>query len=319
MIKNVLVTGANGFVGKKACAYLAAHGFVVKAAVRGLTGSLSSELQQIKVGEIDGQTDWRQALEKVDAVVHLAARVHVMDDKTADPLAEYRKTNVEGTLNLARQALEYGAKRFVFISSIKVNGEYSLPGQPFKALDMPNPVGGYGLSKYEAECGLKQLVEKSALELVIIRPPLLYGPGVKANFYSLLRYVDLGLPLPLGAIQNRRSLLSVQNLADLIRVCLTHPSAAGQTFLASDGDAVSTPELLRSIAKTMCKPARLINIPQSTLSTLFKITGKEALVQRLCGDLEVDASATCQRLDWRPPVTFLQALADTVADYRAQQ
>ncbi|PPD05154.1 MAG: hypothetical protein CTY29_02520 [Methylobacter sp.] len=316
---NVLITGANGFVGKAVCSHLAANGFAVKAVVRKLSDDLPHDFPFIAVGEIDGQTDWQSALQKVDAVVHLAARVHVMDVKAADPLAEYRKTNVDGTLNLARQALEFGIKRFIYISTIKVNGEFSLPGQSFTAHDKVNPVGGYALSKFQAELGLKQLAEKSALEPVIIRPPLLYGPGVKANFQALLRYVELGLPLPLGAIHNRRSLLAVPNLADLIRVCLTHPAAAGQTFLASDSGAVSTTELLRLIANAMGKSSRLLPIPQDLLSLLLKLAGKADLAQRLCSDLEVDASLTSQRLQWAPPVGLMQALTETVAEYRAQR
>ena len=246
----VLVSGANGFVGRALCSYLATQGHGVAPVVR----RASCLAGEVIVGDIDGTTDWTAALAGCDAVVHLAARVHVMNDAAHNPLALFRATNLEATLNLARQAAQAGVKRFVFISSIKVNGEGR--DAPYRETDVPAPKEAYAISKWDAEQGLQRIAADTGLEVVILRPPLVYGPGVKANFMRLLRMVKRGWPLPLGAILNRRSLLYLGNFVDAIRVCVEHPTAGGQIFLLDDGEPVSTPELIRALARAMGRPAQ---------------------------------------------------------------
>jgi len=303
----ILVTGANGFIGRHLCAALTKKHGSVKAAMRN-TGDPTSNTATVAIGTIDGTTDWSMALQDIEVVVHLAARAHVMQDKAADPLAEFRKINVDGTLNLARQALEAGVKRFIFISSIKVNGEATAPGRPYRADDTPVPEDAYGISKREAEDGLRELCLNSTMEFVIIRPPLVYGPGVKGNFFSMMRWLDKGIPLPLASIQNRRSLVAVDNLVDLILACIDHPGAANQTFLASDGEDLSTPELLSKTAAALGKRARLLPVPPGVLNFAARCLGKTAAIQKLCGSLQVDIGKTRERLAWQPPVGVDQAL-----------
>jgi UDP-glucose 4-epimerase len=249
------------------------------------------------------------------AVVHLAARTHVTRDRADDPLAEFRRVNVEGTLNLARLAAAAGVRRFVFVSSIKVNGDHTLPGRPFTADDAPAPTDAYGLSKHEAEIGLRRVAHSTDLELVVIRPVLVYGPGVKANFLTMMRWVSRGVPLPLGAIHNKRSLVASSNLVDLIIVCLGHPAASGQTFLVSDGEDLSTTTLLRRLAKALGRPARLIPIPAALLSTGAGLVGKAAWARRLCGSLQVDIGKTRDLLGWNPPLKLDDALSKTAQHY----
>ena len=303
----VLVTGANGFVGRTLCGHLAEGGHIVVPVVRQACG-LSGE---VTVGNMNGETRWGSSLPACDAVVHLAARVHVMDDTSDNPLALYRATNTEATLNLARQAAQAGVKRFVFISSIKVNGEGR--DAPYRETDPPAPEDDYAVSKWEAEQGLQQIARETGLEVVILRPPLVYGPGVKANFRRLLDTVARGWPLPFGAIRNRRSLLYLGNFVDAIRACLEHPAAAGQTFLLDDGRPVSTPELVRAIAHAMGQPARLLPVPVGVLAFAGALLGKRAAVGRLPGSLHVDISAIRARLGWTPPYTMEAGLAATVA------
>ncbi|MDP1614764.1 MAG: SDR family oxidoreductase, partial [Methylococcales bacterium] len=254
----VLVTGASGFVGKSLCAELLNQGHGVVAAVRSI-GSVVKNAEIVTVGEIDGATDWTDAFNGADVVIHLAARVHVMKDTALDPLTEFRKVNVEGTLNLAQQAVKAGVKRFIFISSIKVNGEATLSpsfspvnvrgvSTAFSEVDIPNPQDAYGISKFEAEQGLLLIAQQTGLEVVIIRPPLVYGAGVKANFASMMRAVKRGIPLPLGAIHNKRSFVYVGNLVSFIIKCMDHPAAANEVFLVSDGHDLSTTELLQACA-----------------------------------------------------------------------
>jgi nucleoside-diphosphate-sugar epimerase len=259
-------------------------------------------VSEVLVGPIDGQTTWANALAGVDVVFHAAARVHVMADSSADHLAEFRLVNVAGTLNLARQALASGVRRFVFVSSVKVNGEETLPGQAFTESDVPAPLDPYGQSKHEAELGLRQLAADTGMEVVIVRPPLVYGPGVKANFASLMRAVQRGWPLPLGAVHNQRSLVALDNLVDLIVTCLHHPAAANQTFLASDGQDLSTAELVRGMARAAGVPARLWPVPVWALRGAASALGKGAAVQRLCGNLQVDISKARNLLGWVPPL-----------------
>lgn len=253
-------------------------------------------------------TDWSLALENVEAVIHCAARVHVMDEQAANPLEEFRLTNVEGTIRLARQAALAGVRRFIFISSIKVNGESTDPGQQFHASDKPAPEDAYGQSKLEAEQGLLALAQETGMEVVIIRPPLIYGPGVKGNFASMIKLVDKGLPLPLGAIHNQRLLVGIDNLVDLIIRCIDHPAAANRIFLAGDGEDLSTTELLRAVGRAMGRPARLIPLPASFLRWCATLLGKQAMANRLLGSLQVDISQTCEVLDWKPPFTVEEGL-----------
>jgi len=243
-----------------------------------------------------------------DVVVHLAARVHVLDEKLADPLPEFRKVNVDGTLNFARQAAEAGVKRFIFISSIGVHGNQNT--RPFTVHDAPNPVEPYAVSKLEAEQELRQLADATGMELVAIRPPLVYGPNAPGNFGRLVRLVHKGLPLPLGLVRNKRSLVALDNLVDLILTCTQHPAAAGQTFLVSDGEDLSTPELIHKLASAMGRPARLLPVPLALLRLGGTITGKKAEVDRLIGSLQVDIGHTCDTLSWQPPVSVHDAIVE---------
>ncbi|MHB1215037.1 MAG: UDP-glucose 4-epimerase family protein [Thiobacillus sp.] len=302
-----LVTGATGFVGTALCARLAANGLEVVPAVRGKSGLPHERV----VGNLDASTDWAAALTGCNVVIHLAARVHVMDDTAQDPLALYRATNTETTLNLARQAAQAGVKRFVFISTIKVNGEGR--DAPYRETDIPAPEDAYAISKWEAEQGLWQIAQDTGLEVVILRPPLVYGPGVKANFLRLLRTVERGWPLPLGAIRNRRSLLYLGNFVDAIRLCIEHPDAAGQTFLVDDGQPVSTPDLIRAMARAMGRPAHLLAVPVGMLELAGTLLGKRAAVARLTGSLFVDGLFLRTRLGWTPPYSLEAGLAATVA------
>jgi len=312
--KTVLVSGANGFVGKALCAELFQQGHGVRAAVRSENVQVANS-ETVPVGEINGETDWTGALSGINVVIHLAARVHVMNDTATDALAEFRKVNVDGALNLARQAVEAGVQRFIFISSIKVNGEGTQLGRPYSAEDEPAPLDPYGISKCEAEDALRQLAAETGLEVVIIRPPLIYGPGVKANFKSMMRYLDKGMPLPLGAIKNRRSLLALDNLIDLIITSIHHPAAANQTFLVGDGEDLSTPELLRRMAEALGKKARLVPIPIPVLMLGASLLGRQAMAQRLCGSLQVDISKARDLLGWTPPVNVDEALRKTAHYY----
>jgi len=241
-------------------------------------------------------------------VIHAAARVHVMSDSENDPLAAFREINVKGSLDLARQAAAAGVKRFIFISSIKVNGERTSKGQPFNSHDAASPEDFYGISKHEAEQGLRALAAETGMEVVIIRPPLVYGPGVKGNFASMIKLVGKGLPLPLGAVHNKRSLVALDNLVDLIITCIDHPGAANETFLVSDGEDLSTTQLLQGVAEAMGKPSRLIPVPASLLQFGTTLLGKKAVAQRLLGSLQVDISHAQKCLNWTPPLTVKQGL-----------
>lgn len=309
-----LVTGATGFVGSALVHRMAADDAMgpVVAAVRSTSTSWPMGVRSVQVGDLLPTTDWRTALQRCDAVVHCAARVHVMQDAVTDPLAAYRQINVEGTLNLAHQAVQAGVRRFVFVSSIKVNGEATEPGSPFTADHTPAPQDPYGISKLEAEQGLLELSARTGLEVVIVRPPLVYGSGVKANFASLMRWVARGVPLPLGSIHNARSMVALDNLVDLLVTCVKHPAAAGQIFLVSDDEDVSTTELLRRTARAMGRTALLVPMPASWLECGADILGKRAVAQRLCGSLQVDIEKTRHLLSWQPPLTLDEGLKKTV-------
>jgi len=314
----IMVTGATGFVGGALLRRLAAdQGFDgVVGAVRRQADSWPKGVRQVQVGDLLPSTDWSRALQGVDAVVHCAARVHVMQDDATDPLRAYREVNVNGTLNLAHQAAQSGVRRFVFVSSIKVNGEATRPGQPFTADNMPAPLDPYGVSKLEAEQGLRRIEAQTGMEVVIVRPPLVYGPGVKANFEAMMRWIARGIPLPLGAIHNARSMVALGNLVDLLVTCLKHPAAAGQTFLVSDGEDVSTTELLRRTAQAMGKKAFLLPVPAFVLEWGAAFLGKRAVVQRLCSSLQVDIYKTRQLLGWIPPISVDEGLRRAAEGFR---
>jgi len=305
----LLVTGANGFVGRALCAELIKQGLTVLAAVREKTAIESCT--PVVIDNINNATNWVTALSNVDVVTHLAARVHVMNDHASDPLAEFRKVNVDGTLNLAWQAAKAGVKRFIFISSVKVNGEHTEMGMPFTELDNPSPQDAYGISKLEAEQGLLKLAQETGMEVVIIRPPLIYGLGVKANFASLLSVVKSGVPLPLGAIHNKRSFIYVENLVNFILLCIHHPSAANQTFLVSDGQDLSTTELLKECAKALGVRCWLLPVPQKLIEIFATLIGKKDVAQRLCGSLQVDITKARELLGWSPPNTVADGLKAT--------
>lgn len=315
----LLVTGATGFIGNALLTRCVSDStWQVRGALRRQSAALPSSVEFIVVGDLAFDTDWSRAVIGVDAVVHTAARVHVMHDRTADPLAEFCRVNVAGTINLARQAAAAGVRRFVFISSIKVNGERTLPGRPFRPDDAPAPADPYGVSKSEAEEGLRAVAKESGMEVAIIRPVLVYGPGVKANFLSMMRWLYKGIPLPLGAIHNARSLVALDNLVDLIVTCMNHPRAANQTFLVSDGEDLSTTALLRRAAAALGRPARLIPVPSWMLETACRALGKGDVALRLCGSLQVDMSATRTLLGWSPPLGVDDALRQTARHFLEQ-
>lgn len=304
----ILITGASGFVGCRLGSRLEAEDRNVRCAVR----NLSPIENAVVVDDLGPDTQWNKALRDVNTVIHLAARVHVMRDTAVDPFAEFRRVNVAGTLNLARQVVATGAKRFIFISTVKVNGEETTFGRPFTSEDLASPQDAYGISKHEAEEGLRHLAEDTGLEVVIIRPPLVYGPGVKGNFHSMMRWINKGIPLPLGAIHNQRSLIALDNLVDFIVTCIDHPAAANQTFLVADGEDLSTTDLLRRVGQAMGKPARLIPVPMSVLKFGARLLGKQAMAQRLCGNLQVDISKAREVLGWSPPVSVDEGLRRAV-------
>jgi nucleoside-diphosphate-sugar epimerase len=311
----IFLTGATGFVGKAVAQRLLVEDRSqrVVVAVRRDGQQWPERVLPRVMGDLEPSSNWSVALGGVSSVVHCAARVHVMDETAKDPLTEFRRVNVQGTLNLARQAAAVGVRRFVFISSVKVNGEATRLNAPFFADDVPAPLDPYGVSKMEAELGLREISAQTGMEVVIIRPPLVYGPGVKANFALMMRWLWRRIPLPLGAIHNQRSLVALDNLVDLIVTCLTHSAAANQTFLVSDGEDVSTTELLRRMGTAMGRPARLMPVPASWLKLAGAMAGKQDVVQRLCGSLQVDIAKTRSLLGWRPPVSLDEGLRRAMA------
>jgi len=321
-LDRVCVTGASGFVGTALCRSLLARGMEVTGVVRaGQTTPFpdNARYRQFAAGDIGPATDWAETLENVQAVFHLAARVHVMHDTAADPLAEFRQINTAATGHFARTAAASGVKRFVYVSTIKVNGEETHGGDKFAPSDAPAPQDPYAISKWEAEQELHRIAAETGLEVVVVRPPLVYGPGVKGNFARMLSVVARGYPLPLAATANLRSLIYVENLVDALIACATHPAASGQTYLVSDGEDVSTPDLLRRLAAAMGVPARLFPFPLMLLKLAGALAGKSAQLERLLGSLQVDSDKIRRELNWVPPYTLQQGLQATADWYRNRQ
>lgn len=310
-----LVVGASGFVGKALCSELIRQGRICRAAVRNKNSKIEcSEIAQ--VGSINNETRWNEALRGVDVIVHLAARVHIMHDKAADPLEEFRNINVRATEHLARSAAASGVKRLVYVSSIKVNGEATFDGNKFSEADAPLPQDPYGISKWEAEQALHRIAQETRLEVVIVRPTLVYGAGVKGNFMQMLKVLAMGVPLPLASVRNLRSLIYVGNLAGALIICATHPAAAGQTYLVSDGEDISTSDLLSQLGVGIGHPARLLSCPAGMLKLVAKMVGKSQQVERLLGSLRIDSGKIRHELNWTPPYTLQQGLRETAEWYR---
>ena len=323
----ILVTGATGFVGRHLIAHLLSQhpGIHLRLAVRKSNSNhleaLLQKYPQVQVevvGDINPQTDWSVALNGVDAVVHLAARVHVMQDRASDPLQEYRQANTASSVHLAQAAAKAGVKRFIYLSSIKVNGESTEPGKPFSEDSVPAPIDPYGVSKWEAELGIEKVCSQIGMEYVVIRPPLIYGPGVKANFKKLMQLVAKGLPLPFGAIHNHRSMLALDNLVSFIQKVLTHPEAANQRFLLSDGQDLSTTQLLQLLAKGLRRQAWLVPIPSWMLKIAAGMVGQSAASERLLGSLQIDSSKARQLLKWNPPLSVEEGIVLTTEHYLHQ-
>lgn len=310
----VLVTGANGFIGSALCEHMLNQGFGVKAALRP-DRRLNLSLAKVVIDAVDHRTDWADALRGIDTVIHLAGLT-----RSADGVAEdFRRVNVEGTLNLARQAALSGVRRFIFISSIKVNGESTTLQHAFSETDAPAPEDAYAQSKLEAERGLLALINRQCMEIVIIRPPLVYGQGVKGNFLSLMRWLDKELPLPFGAIDNKRTLVALDTLIDLVVTCIRHPEVANRVLMAGDGEDLSTTELLQKLAASIGKKARLLPVPALFLKVSLKLLGRHSLASRLFDSLRVDIGNTCKLLDWTPPLSVDEALRKTGSAYLRKQ
>ena len=312
---NVLVTGANGFIGQALCRRMLAEGWNVRGAIRSSAkkASLPQGVDGVEIGAIDSNTEWEPVLEGIDAVVHLAARVHILNESSTDFMNEYRKINVDGTNHFARIAGSKDVRRFVYLSSIKVNGEGR--SDPYTTEDPPAPVDPYGISKLEAEMALKNIAEETGLEVTILRAPLVYGPGVKANFLQLVKLINLGIPLPLARIKNNRSMIFLGNLVDAILICSLHPRAAEKTFLLSDGKDISIAELIQQISSVLGRPSRLFPIPPDLLRFLAKVTGRSNAVNRLLDSLTVDSSKICTELNWKPPFSMEEGLRETANWY----
>ena len=310
---NILVTGATGFVGTRLVEILLNNNITIIAVVRNQSDFLPKRVKQFDVGSLSSSTDYSSALKDVDVVIHLAARVHMMNDAAGDPLTEFRKVNTTGTLNLARQAAQAGVSRFIFISSIGVNGNNNK--QVFTELEQPDPQESYAISKYEAELELLALTKEFEIEIVIIRPPLVYGPNAPGNFASLMKWIDKGIPLPFGAIHNQRSLVALDNLVSFIIHCIDHPKAANEVFLISDGEDVSTTQLLQKVAKASGKKSLLLPVPIGLMTMMAKVIGKGDMANRLFGSLQVDSSKARDLLGWQPVITMDEQLKKTADIY----
>ena len=315
-VLSVLVTGANGFVGSALVPELILQGYDVKQLVRAKNSYAKSNIKTFYIDSIDNNVDFKKPLAGVDVVIHLAARVHVMRELYSDALNEYRRINVDATLNLARQAASFGIKRFIFVSSVKVNGELTEKNSRFTAEDMPNPADAYSISKMEAEAALTMLSKETDMEVVILRPPLIYGPGVKANFFSMMKLIYKNPPLPFRNIKNNnRSLVYIYNFVDLILKVIEHPKAAGQIFLVSDDQDISTATLLRSTSFFLGKNIKLFPVPIFVLKAIFFLTGKKEFFQRLVASLSLDIRKTKQLLNWSPPHSYEEGIKATAQDF----
>lgn len=308
----ILLTGSNGFVLQALAESLQTQAHDIVTTTRAARHS-AERLARVVVGDIHANTNWGDALHGVEVVVHLAAHVHVMRDITANARAEFRRVNTEGTLNLARQSVSAGVRRFIFLSTVGVNGNSTSPGKYFTETDTALPHDPYSVSKYEAEVGLRAISKSTGMEIVIIRPTLVHGVKAPGNFGKLTRLVARGLPLPLAAIKNRRSLVGIDNLVDFIVTCLTHPAAVNETFLVSDGEDLSTPDLIRRMARAMNQPAWLLPVPNAMLMAAATVIGKRDVAQRLCGSLQVDISKARALLGWSPPVSVDEGLRRAVS------
>ena len=312
----ILVTGASGFVGTALCAALIKGGWIVRGIVRNMKNAEKiCNYEIVQVGDIGNINDWDALLDGVDVVVHLAGRVHLMQDEALDPLTEYRKINALATAVLARAAAKHRVGKFIYLSTIKVNGEETSLGKSFTADDVPNPKDPYGVSKLEAEKSLMDISRLDGLGVTIIRPPLVYGPGVKANFFKMMRWLIFQVPLPFGGIHNLRSLVSIDNLVDLILTCIDHPLAANQIFLVSDGEDLSTANLLTRMGNALGVPARLISVPVLWINFFAALFGRRDMAQRLCASLRVDISKTREVLGWAPKISLDEGLRRTAQAY----
>jgi UDP-glucose 4-epimerase len=309
----ILLTGSHGFVGSALSRDLNANCKYQLTTV-GRRPSLNKAQNHVEI-ELSETSNCSHALVGIDVVIHTAARVHMMDDRAPNPLAAFRSMNTHATLTLARQASAAGVKRFIFLSSIKVLGDVESQRQPFDHSQQPRPNDPYGISKFEAELGLFEIAKETGMEVVVIRPPLVYGPGVKANFRQLIGLMSKQLPLPLGSVRNKRSMVALPNLIDLIICCISHPAAVNQTFMVSDNDDLSTPELMKAISNALGKKALLFPVPVSLLRLIGQVTGKSAVIDRLCGSLQVDITNTLTALNWKPPVSVSQGIEQTVAAF----
>jgi len=318
MIHKVLVTGASGFIGAPLIRMLSRKDYRITAIVRKKIAIFPAHVSQIIFSGLFANTDYSDALKNITTVIHLAARVHVMKDGSQDPLSEFRKVNVEGTLNLAKQAAESGVKRFVFLSSIGVNGRQTFR-QSYTEKDEVHPHDPYSISKHEAELALMELSQKTRMEVVIIRPPLVYACHAPGNFKTLVKWLTKGVPLPFGAIHNKRSLVALDNLVDFIMLSVEHPKAANQTFLISDGEDVSTTQLLRKVGDVLGKPARLIPLPEGLMRLAAKLMGKSDVADRLFGSLQVDSSKARDLLGWEPVITMDDQLKKTAEAYQNEK
>ena len=311
----VLVTGANGFIGRELISLLCSHAFDVRGAIRAVSrlSHPHKECDYVSIGDISNNTDWRKALDGVDIVIHLAARAHMIHESGENLLPLFRKVNVDATLHLAQEAMKYGVNRFIYLSSIGVNGSFNI--KPFTELDLPSPIQDYAISKFEAEQGLKKLAS-SEMELVIIRPPLVYGPRAPGNFSRLMYWMYKNVPLPFGSIHNKRSFVALDNLVDLILTCINHPAAANELFLVGDGEDLSTSEFLQRIAIALNKKPRLLPINQKLLESCLKLLGKKDLAHRLCDTLQVDISKAKNLLGWTPPVRVNEGLRRVAESFK---
>lgn len=308
-MKKILVTGAAGFVGAALCAEMQRRGICFVPAVR-----KAAQPDQVSTGDLDSPVNWAPMVASCDTVIHLAGRVHQVRESLADPLATYRRVNVAATVELAAAAAAAGVKRLIFVSTVKVNGDWTR-GRPFQSDDVPRPGDAYAQSKWEAEQALAAQGLSTGMEIVIVRPPLVYGPRVQANFLRLMQLVRSGMPLPLGSVHNARSLVALDNLVDFLLLCVTAPTAAGKTFLVSDQHDLSTPDLIRLIAQAMQRPARLLPVPPFLLAAVARLAGRTGAAERLLGSLQVDSSPASRLLGWRPKVSVEEGIRRTVNYY----